>query len=154
MNIKTILSASAEFRKIEAAAREGAPIAVCGTADAQKAHMISSLVGGGRALVVTYNEQAAKRLSNDLSFFMPSKIVYIPPKPFLLHKVEAADREQENTRASAVKAMDEGATGVLSIESLLQYVPEAKDFRSLSMRLSVGETLNLDRFIRQLTATG
>ncbi|MCH5187533.1 MAG: transcription-repair coupling factor [Oscillospiraceae bacterium] len=154
MNIKSILSASAEFRKIEAAAREGAPIAVCGTADAQKAHMISSLVGGGRALVVTYNEQAAKRLSDDLSFFMPSKIVYIPPKPFLLHKVEAADHEQENNRASAVKAIDEGSTGVLSIESLLQYVPDAKDFRSLSMRLSVGETLNLDRFIRQLTATG
>lgn len=152
MKINNLLSQSAEFRAIEAAL--GRPIAVTGTADAQKAHMISSLLKGGRALVVTYNEQAAKRLCGDLGFFIAGKAVYIPPKPFLLHKVEAADHEQENTRASAVKAVDGGATGVLSIESLLQFVPEAVTFRSLTLTLKVGDHVDLDALISQLTATG
>ncbi len=154
MNIKNILSASAEYRKIEAAAHKGRPVAVCGSADAQKAHLIASLVGEGRALVVTANEQTAKRLTDDLGFFMPGGAVYVPPKPFLLHKVEAADHGLENERASAIKAVDGGLTGILSVQSLLQFVPEAKDYRSLITVLRVGDTIDVESFTRLLASTG
>ncbi len=154
MNIKNLLSASAEYRKIEAALGKGRPIAVCGSADAQKAHLISSLIGGGRALVVTANEQTAKRICDDLGFFMPSRAVYVPPKPFLLHKVEAADHGLENERASAIKAIDAGLTGVLSVQSLMQFVPEASDYRSLTTVLHAGDTLDVESFTRLLASTG
>ncbi len=155
MKISDILSPSAEFKAISAAVQEGIfPLNICGTVDAQKAHMISALCQDGRALVITYNELAAKRLCDDLSFFSPSKAAYIPPKPMLLHKVEAADHDIENQRTSALKAFDEGSFGVLSIESLLQFVPDVKEFRSRTLKLAVGKTVLIEELTERLAGMG
>lgn len=154
-SLKTMLSASAEFREITAALENGTfPIGICGTVDAQKAHMISSLCGGKRALIVTYNELSAKRLCDDLRFFEPTGAVYIPPKPVLLHKVEAADHDVDNQRTAALSALTEGCFGVLSIESLMQLVPDEKDFRTMTMTLRVGAEVNVEDFTRRMTEMG
>lgn len=155
MNIKNLLSDSAEFKEITAAIGGGVfPINICGTVDSQKAHMISALCKENRALIVTYNEITAKRLCDDLQFFLPSEVVYIPPKPVLLHKVEAAGHDVDNQRTSALKALDEGFFGVLSIESLMQYVPDVNEFHSMTLRLEVGGVIQIDNFAAQLVSMG
>ncbi len=153
--LNTILYASAEYGEIDAAIKDDRfPIGICGSVDAQKAHLISTICTGSRALVVTYNESSAQRLCDDLNFFLSDGAVYIPPKPLLLHKVEAANHDVENRRTAALKSLDEGLFGVASIESLMQYVPDVNDFRSSSICLKVGDTLDLDKFTSNLSAMG
>lgn len=155
MNINEILSSSAEFMEIRSAAENNSfPMSICGSVDAQKAHMISSLCRSNRALVISHNETSAKRLYDDLCFFLNGNAVYIPPRPIMLHKAEASNHDMENKRTAALREITEGAFGVLSIESLMQFVPELSDLKRLSVSLKVGNVLNIDEFSERLTAMG
>lgn len=156
MNLNNILSQSAEFKEIMSAVQEGTfPFNICGTVDAQKAHMISAICGDSRrAMVIAPNETSARRLLDDLSFFIKGKFVYVPPRPVLLHKVDAADHDVDNRRMSALKAVEEGAFAVLSIESLLQFVPGIKTLRDLSFKIRVGTVIDTEDFANRLTSMG
>ncbi len=155
MNIKNFLYESAEFREIRGAmAQEEYPLNICGTVDAQKAHMISTLCGENRALVITSSEAAAKRIQSDLEFFISGRTVYVPPKPMLLHKVDAADHETDNRRMTALKQIREGAFAVLSVESLMQYVPRVKELGELSFTLAVGSVIDVRSFCDKMVSLG
>ncbi len=156
MRLSDILSGSAEFNEIMTAVEAGDfPLNICGAVDAQKAHMISAVCGErNRAMVIAPNETAARRLMDDLGFFMKGRFVYVPPHPMLLHKVDAADHDIDNRRMSALKAVEEGAFAVLSIESLMQFVPGVKALRDLSFTVKVGAALDTEVFARRLTAMG
>ena len=156
MNLSNILSGSAEFNEIIAAVERGElPLNICGAVDAQKAHMISAVCGGTRrAMVIAPNETSARRLLDDLSFFIKGRFVYVPPRPMLLHKVDAADHDIDNRRMSALKAVEEGAFAVLSIESLMQFVPGVRSLRELSFKIRVGTVIDTDAFAKRLAAMG
>ena len=156
MKLSEILSDSTEYKEIMNCVEEGVfPLNICGAVDAQKAHIISAVCGSGRrAMVIAPNETAARRLLDDLSFFVKGRFVYIPPRPMLLHKVDAADHDVENRRMSALKAVEEGAFAVLSIESLLQFVPGVKALRDLSFNIQVGTVIETGAFAERLAAMG
>lgn len=138
-----LLDKSDEFCTILDSVKGGVfPLGITGTADAQKAHIISSLCAktGKKAFVITYNDLQAKRLFNDISFFYKGECAYIPPKEVVLYKVDAADHEIENKRAEALAQLSCGAWGIVSVESLLHFVMPKEKLEEMKMVFEYGKT--------------
>jgi len=158
MNIlNTLLENSAQFKEIIKAADNGKfPIMVSGTADAQKAHLISCICErmGKRAFVITHNDIQARRLCEDLSFFSDSECVYIPPKEVLLYEVEASNHEADNKRAAALGMLAGGANAVVSVESLLHFVMPKNQFDSLCLTFEYGGTTDSVKLPETLSSMG
>lgn len=132
------------------------PININGTADAQKAHLISSICerSGKKAFVVTYNDLQAKRLCEDLAYFYEGKCVYIPPKEMLLYKVDARGHEIDNMRAAALGDLANGSGGVVSVESLLQFVVPKNEMEKLCMEFKYGGSTDSAQLPEKLTKMG
>ena len=158
MNILNYLPENSdEFSEILSSVQCGKyPININGTADAQKAHLISSICerSGKKAFVVTYNDLQAKRLCEDLSYFYEGKCVYIPPKEMLLYKVDARGREIDNMRAAALGDLANGSGGVVSVESLLQFVVPKNELEKLCMEFKYGGSTDSAQLPEKLTKMG
>lgn len=152
-----LLDNSVEFKKImQAIQGKRFPLNITGTADAQKAHLISCLCERAETagFVITYNETAAKRLCEDLSYFIDGECVYIPPMEVLLYDVEASDRKSNNNRAAAVAKLAEGAMGIASIESFLHFVVQKNEYASMKYTIVDGGSINSNEFAERLTQMG
>ncbi len=152
-----LLDNSREFNCVtECVQSKQFPINISGTADAQKAHLISSICEktGKKAFVVTQNELHSKRIYDDLSFFLGSECVYIPKKDVVVHKVDASDHELENDRAAALGRLSEGAAAVTSIESLLHFVMPKNSLSDLKLVLEYGKTTDSTILPEKLTQMG
>ena len=132
------------------------PINISGTADAQKAHLISSICEktGKKPFVVTQNELHAKRIYDDLSFFWEYECVYIPKKDVVVYKVDAADHELENDRAAALGRLSEGAAAVTSIESLLHFVMPKNNLNDMKLTFEYGKTTDSTLLCEKLAQMG
>ena len=158
MNILNYLPENSdEFSEILSSVQCGKyPININGTADAQKAHLISSICerSGKKAFVVTYNDLQAKRLCEDLAYFYEGKCVYIPPKEMLLYKVDARGHEIDNMRAAALGDLANGSGGVVSVESLLQFVVPKNELEKLCMEFKYGGSTDSAQLPEKLTKMG
>ncbi len=155
--INSLLEKSKEFNNVIAAIQAGHfPINISGTADAQKAHLISAICNSldKKAFVVTSNDMYAKRLFNDLSYFLMNTCVYIPPKEVVLYKIDAADHEMENERAAALGKLADEFSAVVSIESLLHFVVPKNNFNDLKLTFEYGKTTDSGSLSQKLTEMG
>ena len=158
MNILNhLLDNSSEFNRVtECIHNKLFPINISGTADAQKAHLISSICEktGKKAFVVTQNELHSKRIYDDLSFFLKNECVYIPKKDVIVYKIDASDHELENDRAAALGKLSEGAAAVTSIESLLHFVMPKNSLNDLRLVFEYGKTTDSVKLSEKLTQMG
>ena len=155
--VNSLLNNSKEFNTIIEKAKSGNyPISISGSADAQKAHLASSIARtlGKHIFFVTYNDIQARRLCDDLNFFSDEECVYIPPKETVLYEVEASNHEIDNKRAAALGRLAEGADAVVSIESLLHFVADKNEFSSMYMEFTYGGVTEADSISEKLVKMG
>ncbi|MBR1969128.1 MAG: transcription-repair coupling factor [Clostridia bacterium] len=158
MNVlNTILATSKEIREItEKIGAKSFPLNISGASDSQKAHLIATVCASidKKPFVVTYNEIQAKRLSDDLAYFLENKCVNIPPEAIVLYNVDAQNREMDNKRAAALGEFSGGKAAVVSIESLLHFVMPKNDFENMCLHFNYGGTFNVETLPDRLVEMG
>lgn len=158
MNVlNTILATSKEIREItEKIGAKSFPLNISGASDSQKAHLIATVCASidKKPFVVTYNEIQAKRLSDDLSYFLENKCVNIPPEAIVLYNVDAQNREMDNKRAAALGELSRGIAAVVSIESLLHFVMPKNEFMDMCLSFNYGGTFDIETLPDKLVEMG
>lgn len=114
-------------------------------------------------LVLTYTEEQAQRLAQDLREFLPeaaSSTVRVLPTslPLLLDDEESGrDVSRAGKRLATLTALANGepiAALIAPITALLQKTPPPAAIKNRRLIISVGDTLNLDTTAARLTAFG
>ena len=134
-----------------------------GTPVAAKGWMLSRVARDLDAplIVITYNEEQAQRIADDLTLFMPAdKPVRLLPSslPLLLDDEESErDVSRAGKRLATLIALAHGepiGALVATAPSLLQRTPPADALKNRRITIKAGETLNPDAAAARLNAFG
>lgn len=111
---------------------------------------------GGQALVVTSSHAKAKRLAEDLSFFVDQKIFVIPDEDQLFLKYEAKSHGGLEERLKALKALLSGESCVViaPILGAVKKLAPRRIFEENTVRFTLGDEADLEAIKRNLAFMG
>ena len=128
---------------------------VTGCIDSQKSHLIYA-AGNGRAhkLVVTFHEQRARELADELSFYDASTVFY-PAKDVLFYQSDIRGNMLTSERIKALKMIEESKqiTVVTTFDALMNTMA-IDGFLNAILMLSVGQSVMLDEIQKTLVRMG
>lgn len=136
-----VLNKSEQFLEIASIMEtDKGAVNVVGVADAQKAHVIASLLSktGKRACIVSWSDSSARKLSEDLSFFC-KKITFIPQGDFIPGEIESMSYDIKADRVRAIDEIITGNTAVMGPAAFLAFVMDKNKFSSNKMKISIGD---------------
>ena len=136
-----------------------------GVPAAAKAWLLArlSLDLGAPLLLISYTEEQAQRLSEDLRLFLPPErpVLLLPTSlPMLLDDQESGrDVRRAGQRLATLGALASGEGGaapvvVAPVSAVVQKVPPPAVLKNRRLTVRVGETLRLDTLAARLTAFG
>ncbi|WHH57606.1 transcription-repair coupling factor [Petroclostridium sp. X23] len=149
-----------EYKNLLSGVQEGySPINVTGTSDSQKAHLIYSLYRhtGKSCLILTHGDLQAKKLYEDLSFFVGDRVKLLPAKEFIFYDIEASSTDILQNR---LKVMDdlcfkhENLIVIVSVDAAQQYIMPAEVYIKSSIVLEVGMEYDQNKMVENLMTLG
>ena len=111
---------------------------------------------GGQCLIITSSHAKAKRLAEDLSFFVDQKIFVIPDEEQLFIKYEAKSHGSLEERLTALKALLTGESCVViaPILGAVKKLAPHRIFEENMVRFALGDEADLDHIKKNLTFMG
>ena len=113
------------------------PIGISGCVDSQKGHIIANLGQGSRCrLVLTYREEKAAELYEDLCFF-DRNTVYYPAKDLLFYNADIHSNHTVSARMKVIERLLSGEplTVVAEIDVLMERMIAKEEFRSQCLHI-------------------
>lgn len=109
-----------------------------------------------QSLIITSTYSKAKRLAEDLSFFVDQNIYVLPEEEHVLFKYEAKSHEGLEKRLAALKALltDERCIVIAPVLSAVKKLAPRHIFQTNTLTLSIGEEKELEEIRRKLTFMG
>ena len=151
------LKASSLFQKIDKAKKQKAyPIQINGCVDTQICHIMELLGDGADCrLIVTYSEERARKLVEDVSFFADN-VMYYPAKDVLFYSADVHGNAIVNQRLEVVRCLLEQTpvTVVTTIDAGLDRLLELAQFQKFVAKVKVEQELSLTVFKKQLVELG
>lgn len=129
---------------------------VSGCIDAVKPHMMYGINNGsGNRIIVTFHEQKAKELWEEYRFF-DSKAAYYPAKDILFYQSDIRGNVLTAERINALKliAEEKECTIITTFDGLMNPMPSPEKFIQAVRKISVGDTLDLEKFAKHLAELG
>ncbi len=132
------------------------PLVINGCVDSQKAHFIPDL---GETFscrcVITYKEEQAKALYEDLSFFDRDSVWY-PSRDLLFYNADVGSNPIEKQRMEVLKKLAEGKklTIVACLDALMEKMIPADIFREQCLMLEMDSVIDIDAFRWKLVEMG
>ncbi len=155
--LRAPILASEDFQKIEkAVAGQEAPVAVYGLDAIPRMLMISALGRRcQRRLIITYSEDEAKKLYEGYRFF-DKKVYLYPAKDVLFYSADIHSNTIVKRRLEILRLLMERQplTVILTVDSLLDKLPELKELKENRCLISKGSILHLSAFKRRLSEMG
>jgi len=148
-----------EFVKFRESVRGGKkPASVFGLSESQKLHMLSSLIYPleDQCLYITYSEEQARKVYEDLSFFYPGQVLLFPKREILFYKVEAHSIEVLTERLKVLEklACGEPVIVVASVEAVLFLQTSLNVFKEHLFELRVGDVTSVEELAQRLIQMG
>ena len=146
-----------EYREIEKNQKEGRyPVGITGCVDSQKGHFIANL--GEKApcrLVVTWKEEKAREMYEDLSFFDRNTMHY-PSKDILFYSADVHSNHTAMKRMRVLKrvAEKEPLTIVLCFDVLMEKMIPPEAFQEASLTIDLDSVIKTDELRRTLVEMG
>ena len=130
------------------ALRQGkSPIVLHEMGETSRAHVIYGMVEdvAKSALVITYNDMQAKRLYEDLKFFLGERVLYFPAESIPYYFVEAYSREVSIERLRVLKKLikEDRVVIVASIEAVMKKIQQREGFQEHWHILQVGQRIEI-----------
>jgi len=153
------LKGSKEFQQLNSSIEEGMnTIAVNGVAGSAISHLTYYLnhYHSKQSLIITHNELEAKKIYEDLKFFLGERAYYFPPKEIVFYDVYAHSNEVTSERLKVLNtvAEDSPCIVVATIDSIMTRLIPKELWLKKQIPLEVGNTLDLEGFIRELVYMG
>ncbi len=157
------LQASGEFAALAELVGTGIPVAASGVSGAGSALLVAGLSApGGTTLVVTYNDERARRVAEDLRALLgdsddsPSEVLVYPSIASALYDGVTPDRGQVAERLTVLERLSSGVPAIVttSVQALmLQTIP--RDAMEAARReVAVGDSIDRDDLARALVDLG
>jgi len=144
--IRTLLSA------------ENGAAAISGVAEGRAAAVAAEAarLSGRQCLIVTASYARAKKLAEDVAFFVDRKICVVPSEEQIFFKYEAKSHNYLEERLQAVTSLarKEDCIVIAPIFSAVQKMPPKEVFEKYMLRFAVGELTNTDTVRRSLVCMG
>lgn len=146
-----------EFEDLnEALPKLAGVIQISGCIDAAKPHMIHSINNGsGNRIIVTFQEQKAKELWEEYSFF-DKRAAYYPAKDILFYQSDIRGNVLTAERINALKLMAEEkeCTIITTFDGLMNPMPSPEKFIQAVRKVAVGDSIDLEQFTKHLAELG
>ncbi len=148
-----------EFIRLKASFEKNlGDIEIVGLSDAQKAHMVSSILYPltSNHLFVTYDDAQARQIYSDLKFFLGDKVVYLPAKDISYYNIVARSKEIDALRLRALNRLitGEGVIVVASVEAILFYTIPPDIYKNSVFTLNIGDSIHLHEITQKLVIMG
>ncbi|HHW00335.1 MAG TPA: transcription-repair coupling factor [Clostridiaceae bacterium] len=148
-----------EYNKILDSIRNGImPLNITGPADSQKAHISSAVCRHleRRGLFVAFNEMQARRMYEDISYFLGEGVLYFPSKEVIFHDIEAKSNDAVYERLEVLNRLIEGKYRfvVTSAEAVSQKLMPKALYMKNSISLSVGSRVDIQNLSVKLVSAG
>ncbi len=131
------------------------PVEIDGTDGFARYYAIHNLSCDGVNLIVTYNEDRAKQILEDYSFF-DRNILYYPAKDILFYSADIHGHAILRQRMEVVKNLIEqtATTIVVSVDGLMNKVVPLSNVRENIIDFCVGNTCDLTKLKKNLVSLG
>ena len=155
-----ILSELLQFKEMtEDIKSSKTPVLMSGLSRVHKSHFIYSYCQNENApaLVITTDDSSAVKFADELNaFFGEEKALVYPTRDFIYRDVEGASREYEHQRLKVLENIDSDNHSIIvaGAEAILQYTIPPKNLAENTIRLSAGETHDINRLIEKLVQAG
>ena len=148
----------APFRDLADALKNSlTPVSVSGISAIHKAHFALGLHSDTPMLIITDDEAAAKRLSDDINALAAETISHVyPAKDFTFTAVETVSREYEHSRLGVLSKLAAGENIIVcaSAEAVMQVTLPRDVLISRTITISHGTEINVEDLMRRLIAAG
>lgn len=147
-----------EFKNIIEDLKESRfPFEINGLSDSGKACFIYSIFNecDKSIFIVTSSDVEAKNICEDLSFYYPS-VYYLPSKPVVFYNVYAVSGDLRWARLKVIKEMltEEKKIITTSVESIMSACIAPDLYKKNTIKLSLGDELNVDDLVNVLINSG
>ena len=133
------------------------PISLSGLSDMGKIQVISALKESvnKKICIITYNQIQAKRILKDLGYYT-QKVAIFPKKEIVTYDYVAESKDLPYERIEVLNGLKANKIDILifTIESLMQDIIPKKVLYKNSIKIKVGDTLNLDYLKQKLIDLG
>jgi len=131
---------------------------ISGISESRVAPVAAYILKGtiGQSLIIVSSPIRAKRLACDLSFFIQKNIYILPAEDELFLRYEAKNHDELLERMRVLKALRTGEDCVViaPVSAAIKKLPPHKNFEENSLRLTRGETVDLEEIKRHLALMG
>ncbi|MBQ0026896.1 MAG: transcription-repair coupling factor [Lachnospiraceae bacterium] len=152
---KNPLTEIAEYQELAASLKkERGPLLLSGCTDSEAVHVASELAEG-TLLYVTYSDQRAQEIVEDLKCYEKEAYVY-PSKDLLFYEADIRGNLLSMQRMTAIKALLSGreVAIVASAEALMEKLPEADVFKTYTLNIATAAEMDIEELQRRLTDMG
>lgn len=132
------------------------PVHISGTEGSDRVFVMNGCAESADVrLVVTYDEERANRLYEDFRFYEKNVLIY-PSKDVLFFSADIHGNAIVRRRMEIFKSLIEGerCTIVLTVDALLDKIPELSYIKSKIISLKEGDSLDVDKFKSRLVELG
>ncbi|HML37141.1 MAG TPA: transcription-repair coupling factor [Bacillota bacterium] len=148
-----------KFNEIRALAKNAKGLINISGISEGRAMPVASLIvreRGGQSLIITSSYTKAKRLAEDLSFFVEQKIFVIPDEEQLFLKYDAKSHGSLEERLRALKALLSGESCVVIAPVLgaVKKMAPHRIFQENTVRFELGSESDIEQVKRSLTFMG
>ncbi len=130
------------------------PVSITGPSESQKAHISYALCShcGRKGIFVAFNEMHARKLYEDLTFFMGEEVIFFPAKEIMLYDVEAKSYDTVYQRLAAIDRISRGEYGfvVTSVEALSHKMIRPEMFRQYVTEIDQNTRMDMEELVRRL----
>ena len=156
------LHASDEFAALADLVQTGIPVAASGVSGAGSALLVAGLSAAGTTLVVTYNDERARRVAEDLRALLgdsddnPSEVLVYPSIASALYDGVTPDRGQVAERLTVLERLSSGVPVIVttSVQALMLQTIPREAMEAARREVAVGESLDRDDLTRALVDLG
>lgn len=145
------------FIQVKEYLQEGkGPVHISGTECSDRVFVMNGCAESADVrLVVTYDEERANRLYEDFRFYEKNVLIY-PSKDVLFFSADIHGNAIVRRRMEIFKSLIEGerCTIVLTVDALLDKIPELSYIKSKIISLKEGDSLDVDKFKSRLVELG
>ena len=140
----------------EALRKSRAYLAVSGSADSHKLHLMNALAEGEEAvLILTWSERRAREIYEEYLFYDKETLLY-PAKDLIFYQADINGRQTSMERLKVMRRILEGRPGtiVTTIDALLGYCLPLQILKDHMVEIAVGGTLDETELARKLVEMG
>lgn len=144
-----------EYRQVLSSAKDYTrPVNIVGPSESQKAHICYAICShsGHRGIYVAFNEMQARKLFEDLYFFMGEDVLFYPTKEIMLYDVEAKSNDAVYQRLMVLDRILRGdyTFVVTSVEALSHKLIQPHLLQRSVISIGSDSRIDLDDLTRNL----